>query len=521
MTGLVIFLHGLRGDQNTWGAVPDYVKASPLSDDFEIATPTYSAKIWSPSSIEASAQQLITRLKTSYAKYDPIFLVGHSLGGLVAREMSRRLLVSGPDDVLNKIPAIITVGSPLEGARLGNLLLRHALPLSKKIRQLATPKDAFDAYRHAIRTAAQRKVRRPKLLHIQIEDDRIVGQHIENHFTDDDVPADTIPGKHTNFASSNEDASYVADVLLRHIRNAHNAISKPNIKPPEPIAAPDLPDRLILVACSRTKQKGGQTPFNGPSPAGWLPQRGLRQRMISKRSFVYSLLHDARLADGFERGGNRAHQTHNFGLKHGPDLGGTSVVGEGGVYLPASERYEGRVYGPVTRPAWDALAQNKDRVRILIMSGLYGLIEPDEWIQNYDVHLTDTDENNGNSVSSMWSELFTESIDTYIKHAYRGRKVRIFDFLCDKHYVDAVQWHALSRDCSVFHLASPTEEDVELLPPAGLILNSFLLDLNKMENVERDEEKYPLSDFGTPPPRLAGTEIIFESRVGLSKRSGE
>jgi pimeloyl-ACP methyl ester carboxylesterase len=90
MPGLVVFLHGLRGNQKSWGAVPDYVKKSPLSDDFAIATPTYRAKIWSPSSIETSAQQLITRLQMDYDHCDPIFLVGHSLGGLVNERIQRR-----------------------------------------------------------------------------------------------------------------------------------------------------------------------------------------------------------------------------------------------------------------------------------------------------------------------------------------------------------------------------------------------------------------------------------------------
>jgi hypothetical protein len=152
------------------------------------------------------------------------------------------------------------------------------------------------------------------------------------------------------------------------------------------------------------------------------------------------------------------------------------------------------------------------------MSGLYGLIEPREWIQNYDVHLTDTNEENGQSVSSMWAELFTECIDTYVRHAHRNRKVKVFNLLCDHHYTNAVQWHAISKDCSVYHLASPSLEDVGLLPPAGLILNSLLLDENRLDAIQRDNP-YQLSDFGVPPAGLAGTEVVFESRVGLSRRA--
>lgn len=519
MPGLVLFLHGIRGDRNSWGAVPDFVRNSPLGNDFEVATPEYSASIWSPSSIETSAQQILTRMRTTYSTHDPIFLIGHSLGGLVAREICRSLLISDPDDILNKIPAVITVGTPLEGARKSlNLGIRILPFFSKKLRQLATPKYAFDEYRQAIRHAALRKVRRPKQLHIQMEDDRVIAKQTERYFTEDDSLVDTIPRGHTDYAAQNDDASYVADVLLRHIRNAINAVSRPNIRPPDPILNPDLPDRLILIACSHNKQIDGQSPFVGPAPAGWIPQRGLRQRVISKRSYVYSLLRDAKLADGFERGGNRSHQPANISLTYGPDLGGTSVVGEEGQYLPAFQRYRGRLYGQVSAAAWDLLQVNQDRLMVLIMSGLYGLIEPREWIQNYDVHLTDTNEENGQSVSSMWAELFTECIDTYVRHAHRNRKVKVFNLLCDHHYTNAVQWHAISKDCSVYHLASPSLEDVGLLPPAGLILNSLLLDENRLDAIQRDNP-YQLSDFGVPPAGLAGTEVVFESRVGLSRRA--
>jgi triacylglycerol esterase/lipase EstA (alpha/beta hydrolase family) len=74
--------------------------------------------------VEASAQQIITQVETRYPGRTPIFLIGHSLGGLIAREICRHLLVSGPDSLLSRISAAITVGTPLEGARYGNRLLR-------------------------------------------------------------------------------------------------------------------------------------------------------------------------------------------------------------------------------------------------------------------------------------------------------------------------------------------------------------------------------------------------------------
>ena len=398
---------------------------------------------------------------------------------------------------------------------MGNLVIRNLPFISKKIRQIANPKDVFARYGVAIQASHGRTIRRPKQLHIQLEDDAIIKGHIQSHFTADDEVADTIPGSHKEFAENDDDASYVADVLLRHIRKAYVAISRPNIRVPEPRVVAELPDRLIVVACSHGKREGGD-PFKGPAPVGWIPDEALRQRIISRSSYVYSLIRDAKLADGFEKGGNRAHQPANLALKYGPDLGGISVIGEGGSYLPAFHRYNGRFFPPVTDAAWAAVPANREQFRVLIMSGLYGLIEPDEWIQNYDVHLTDTNEENGISVASMWREHFTECIQTYVRNAYRGRKVKIFNLLSDRHYVHAVQWQALPRDCSVFHLASPTLSHTELLPPAGVILNSLLLEPGRMETLERDNVVYQLSDFGIPPAGLAGTEIVFEQCVGMT-----
>jgi hypothetical protein len=155
------------------------------------------------------------------------------------------------------------------------------------------------------------------------------------------------------------------------------------------------------------------------------------------------------------------------------------------------------------------------------MSGLYGLIEAREWIQEYDVHLTDSHTVTGSSVSSMWSELFTEAIATYVKSAYRDRKVKIFNFLCDQDYVDSIQWHKLPKTCSVYHLSSPQVADTELLQPAGVVIDYLLRNPEGLDNVERNTKRYPLSDFGTPPDEHSGTEIVFESKFGQTKSIAE
>lgn len=532
--GLVAFLCGLGGDETAWGDVPKHIRESPLGQDFDVAMLPYSAKVWSQSDIQKSSSVVQTRLETTYPASDPIYLIGYSLGGLIARDLCRRLLLEGPDELLKRIAAVITVGTPLEGARLITVLVEHvpvlarvmeqALPfipgLSPKLGQIINASWVFDQYRTAIQAAKLRRVSRPKQFHMQIEDDKWITPHVKSHWTEDDKDAGTISGTHTKFVRDDpEAAAFAADVLLQRIRKIENSFGRQYVREfvtPKPA---EMPDQLVLVACSHAKRDGG-VPFGGPNPLDWVPDAALRQRVISKRSNVFGLVHDALLEDGCERGGNRAHQPGNRHLVHGPDLGGTLVRGAGGEYLAASERYNGRVYRYVEKECWEKYPAIRQQWMVLIMSGLYGLIEPTESIQNYDVHLTDSEIDTGQTIASMWTDLYTPMLQAYVRSAFKERKVKIVNLLGDKHYVDAINWHALPLECSVYHLSSPTLEDVGLLPSAGVILNRILSDPNTMDPIVRDTREYSISDFGPPPAGEAKTKVIFESRIGISK-SGE
>ncbi|MGY4424488.1 pimeloyl-ACP methyl ester carboxylesterase [Bradyrhizobium sp. JR6.1] len=521
MAGLVIFLHGLGGDETSWTAVPDFL-AKSLGSDFEVANPTYSARKLSPADLETSATQILTYLNTKFPDASPIYLIGHSLGGLVAREVCRKLLVEGPDDLLQRIRAVITAGSPLEGVPYGNWFFRQLKRLNPKVAALANPKELYAKYRLAIREAQKRKVARPKLFHLGLEEDRVVAKHIKDNFTDDDQSAGVLPGTHTGFAEGRKSAEYVADVLVSTIRGVQNGES---VKPSTPVSTTIVPaaqasetrppDRLILIACSHGKKDGGGA-YSG-QPLRWVPEATLRQDYLAKRNYIYSVLKDGKLVDNFERGGNRSHQPANARLVHGLDLGGVATTA--GEYLPACERYSGRLYGRISKDGWESYFRNTPQVKVLIMSGLYGLIEPDEFIQNYDVHLSDTHKEYGLDVKSQWLELYTSTLISYVRHSWSGgRRVNIFNFLGDHHYVDAIRWHSLPREaCSVFHFTSLTSSDVALLPPAGTLVDAILKKPYLLEGFERDQfDQYALTDYGQPPSGLSDFKFGFESRVGLS-----
>jgi pimeloyl-ACP methyl ester carboxylesterase len=490
-----------------------------MAPDVTAECGTYHATAFSPANLRISAGEIQTLIQTDYADRDPIYLVGHSLGGLVARELCRRLLEGGDDVLLARIKAVLTVGSPLEGVSIGNRFFRWFPALNPKLAEMANPAKLYNDYREAIRVAQKRNVPRPELLHFALAADRVIARHIADHYTDDDHDAGVLPGAHSGAFEGRNNAEYAAKALVGAIRRVQNrphptvVTAAASLSLPRETQQQQLPDQLVLVACSRTKRDEGLA-YSG-QPLGWVPTISLRKELLDKRRYIYSILRDGKLFDNFERGGERRHQPGNADLVYGLDLGGSD---EAGKYMPARARYTGRLYKKIELDAWENYA-TQSIARVLIMSGLYGLIEPSEEIQNYDVHLSDTHQDDQFDVKAQWLELYTKALSAYVQSAYTGgRKVKIFNFLCDHHYVNAVRWHSLPRDkCSVFHFASESMEDTHLLPPAGVLLDSLLKRPELFDRFERDErdagDVYALTDFRSEPG-LSDFRFGFQSRVG-------
>jgi pimeloyl-ACP methyl ester carboxylesterase len=532
MSNLIIFIHGLNGNERTWGSVPAYISTTPAG--FEVARLQYSAGWKSPSNFESSAKKLLTELE-KYSQHDNIFLVGYSLGGLIAREMCRQLLVAGAekDGLLRKFRAVIAIGTPWDGAKAWrfpgfnrplNYVLSKVTALSK-ISQIASPEVSFKDYEDAINTRLElqaadpsRKLTRPSIVRIKIEDDTVAAS-TPKYLTVDDRDGGAISGTHRRFAENAESASYIADLILRKIREVQNA-ANPALSTPPHVALldqtlpKDAPPVLVLIACSRTKNTGGSLGYDSGRPASWIAEPYLRDRIVSKRSNVYGLLKDAKIVDAFEAGRNRIYSQANKSLAHGPDLGGIESIGQKSLYLPAWKRYSGQIYAPIEESTWSQHFVGQRALTVLIMSGLYGLIDAEEKIQDYDIHLSDSDRDTGQLVKTMWSDLYTETIKHYLARAFNGEKVKIFNLLCDINYVTSIEWLELPKDkCTVYHLASPQLGHVHLLPAAGTILNRLLNDPVKANTVQK-EQLLNLSDFGAPPPTMSDLKIVFDRRFG-------
>ena len=517
MHKLIVFLHGLNGDSETWGTVPTLV-TSTLGSDYSYVCPEFSATKGSPATHERSADQVLTDLLNSHADKDLIFLVGYSDGGLIARAICRKLISAAKYDALTKkIAAAVTVGTPLEGIRvLGALAALFSGQLPSKLGEIVSKPIVTDGYADAIKQAIQRNVRRPLQYHIEIEADRLVAPHVLANYTADDRQLGTIPGGHRDFISTRAQIENLSIMLVRQFRDTESLLGKAYFPPIREPASAQLPDRLILLSCSNRKKEGGSTQYEG-RPLTFLSDGPLRQRMLAKRTHVFRRLTESKIEDAFHVGSNRIHEAPNQALKYGPDFGGLQSQNKPALYLPAYQRYIGKSYMPIQRENW--MSFDRTKLSVLIMSGLYGLIDSNEFIQEYDVHLTDTDIDSGVNLTAMWIDLYTQAIAAYVERSHKNRPVRIFDLLGDEDYVASVQWHKLAPDkCEVYHLTSKTLTTKQLLSCAGTVANAMLTDPNRMDIIDCEGTEHPIEEFGLPPQGISGA-IQFEARVNQTRSS--
>lgn len=381
MGGLVAFIHGFRGGEEHWKYVPQIV--APAFASFRVVSATYSAEYNSFADVSRSADQILTTIKSDHPNADPVFLVGYSMGGIVAREICLKLL-SDPAEKswLQKVRGVITVGSPLCGLQG---MLHYATGtfnalLSAKVKQVKDGEFIFGRYKKAIEEARERGINGPNQIHVEIENDGVCAPHDRKLYTDDDYRYGVISGDHTNFLPTKEHESRLANIIIEIIRSLHSALGRA-IGAPNSNSEVKLPDRVLLIACSHAKRTGGETGYSGHGPASWISDASVRDKLLSNRSQIFRLLKDAGIDNGFEAAENRLHESANRALQRGPDFGGVQEA-NGARYLPAYRRYSGKCYTQVNDQTWNYYYKNnQDKLFVLVMSGLYGLLEASEWIQ--------------------------------------------------------------------------------------------------------------------------------------------
>lgn len=203
---------------------------------------------------------------------------------------------------------------------------------------------------------------------------------------------------------------------------------------------------LLVVICSFGKNPGGTQGYypNGSGPASLDDQD--RHALLDRRHLVYDQFADGTIL--WDHSDEREHM-YNEHLVCGPDLGGTDTSA---VYMPAVDRYDGRFYMGLDKGSRDRLSD--PGMRTLIISGLYGLLEPNEQVQCYSIPVEW-----GNNVQETWcrDDLLTRLLLVYIR---RHGVTHIYDFTAREDYRSMIDWlrvrdeagipvrHCFSRDAA-------------------------------------------------------------------------
>lgn len=238
-------------------------------------------------------------------------------------------------------------------------------------------------------------------------------------------------------------------------------------------------DFLYIIPCSNHKviQENANPYDSRTGPAGYLTQKAA-DNFIQSRGLALEYIQDG----SFSRTGLELRNLpYNRQLQNGPDFGGRQA----GQYLPACQRYIGRLYRELNSNAWQ-----ERRHRVLILSGLYGLLTPEEPIQCYSLHADDSQ-----LIAQIWQGELTKVLMEYIQKYNLGTVV---DLTAENAYRSLIDWDQLRAQTKVLHALGEQNTGPSLLESLGSFLRhkGFQADSSELHTILNHNCRY-LSEYET------------------------
>jgi len=533
---VIIFIHGIFGSvQGTWGDTPAQIMTNPGLGAFD-----YGAFEYRSSWIDLRSPERFLWIRTHLTQYTEIFFIAHSMGGLIVRHAIVKMLGSPADrEIAIRIRRCFLIASPIEGSWAAKTLrlIRPLRWLNSSIRYLAQPTIGGDDMSAAYKAAAGAYMREggswarvPTFRYFTGQEDVLVSKAQASFYTDFDKWEGPLPGSHSTVKLQlDANSTCVRNIVdsITEVRTEVAAAQESKIDlvkavnddreravlgvPPPVRKKTDVEGHdVILVSCSR--QKSGDRGIEHPG------REGIEQQLVNEetwpqiaetRSRILRLIHQGKI-DGVEfKEGNRIARRENEQLILGPDFGG-ALNRE--VYLPAYARYTGRCFKNIGSDDWKAMLLAPERPVVLIMSGLYGLIPASEFIQNYDVHLTDVDTQAKTSLQSYWKDrdLMTQILVAHLQWIERelGPVRKVIDVLSELSYQETITWGMVNHRWPVLHRVFKHNAGSECLANVGFWLRDAIRDPGQIRDIEADR----FYDNGRFLPK--GDQIAFERTIG-------
>lgn len=218
---------------------------------------------------------------------------------------------------------------------------------------------------------------------------------------------------------------------------------------------------LLLVIGSNHKQKGGDEEYRrDQSILAHVPDVSANL-LIRGRARILRWIFQG----GVTRHGMLiAEMPSNQALVDGPEFGGTS---NGALYLPAAVRFRGRLFAKLEPDAVDLLT--KTRHHVLILTGLYGLVTPNEVIQDHQCHVDDHP-----NFHEFWThdDLLTDVLVAYIR---QNGITHVIDMTAQNSYRFLIAWERVRAQAKiVVHCFGTQSVGDELLMPLGVLARELL-----------------------------------------------
>ncbi len=219
---LVVFVHGFTGSPNkTWGLFPQLLREDPELTGVDVWVWDYPTSLLQQNpSIEEIGQSLRTELGERFSTHKVIYLVGHSMGGLVIQSMITEELKQGRAYNLKRIKHIILFGTPNRGAQVPELL-----KINSQLKQLSINSSHIETllnewvnrvYNPNIQTGDENsKLRIPVTAAAGLQDHFVTPESAKSFFRDPEPIV--VPGDHSTMKEPHDREALAYLVVKRRI----------------------------------------------------------------------------------------------------------------------------------------------------------------------------------------------------------------------------------------------------------------------------------------------------------------
>jgi pimeloyl-ACP methyl ester carboxylesterase len=138
---VIVFVHGLGGNgYNTWEKLPQFVFDDSSRDPVDVALFDYFSghrrRVLERPTLPVIAEILTERLQDLSKRYDEVFVVAHSMGGLISIDALRSYIRQREEEpgLLRVLAGVIFIATPFNGSRLADYpILRELLSESEQL----------------------------------------------------------------------------------------------------------------------------------------------------------------------------------------------------------------------------------------------------------------------------------------------------------------------------------------------------------------------------------------------------